>query len=153
MLAPFTLNSDSYPAISTRKRPDMRLYTDCAWILEKATFLNGESISEYEAIIKCHLKSYLKQGDVYSFLLSLQSTVAWARALRDSYNLSNNHTVMQNSYTTFLSDCMALFMEMVDANTNWYSKKSNLLWSNQTMTAIAVRKTLEQKDSTYSFWE
>ena len=69
MLAPFTLNSDSYPAISIKEELDMRIYPDCAWILEKATFLNEDSISEAETFIKENLKDYLKTGDIDKFII------------------------------------------------------------------------------------
>jgi hypothetical protein len=149
----FTLNSDLYPAISTKEEPDMRIYPDCAWILEKATFLNEDSISEAETFIKENLKDYLKTGDIDKFIIWLQNTVLWAHGLFDSLDSEYRNKITDNSYIKFLYECRKLVNELFEAHDNWYSEKSNLLWSNQTMVAIAVRKTLEQKDSTYSFWE
>jgi hypothetical protein len=61
--------------------------------------------------------------------------------------------IRTNPYMHFIKECVCLADEIYSALEKWYSEKYNLLWSNQTMVAIAVRKTLEQKDSTYSFWE
>ena len=153
MLAPFTLNSDSYPAISIKEELDMRIYPDCAWILEKATFLNEDSISEAETFIKENLKDYLKTGDIDKFIIWLQNTVLWARGLFDSIDSEYHNKITDNSYIKFLFECRKLVEELFEVHVNWYSEKNNLLWSNQTMVAMAVSELLLKWDTTYTFWE
>jgi hypothetical protein len=45
----------------------MRIYTDCAWILKKATFLKkddvpeGDEIKKQEELVKSNLRDYLEE--------------------------------------------------------------------------------------------
>jgi hypothetical protein len=42
----FRANFDLYPAIPPRIESGIRIYADCAWILEKATFLKKDTVPE-----------------------------------------------------------------------------------------------------------
>jgi hypothetical protein len=55
------LHSESYPVSTDENKISIGIRNDCAWILTKATFLNEDSISEAEALLKRNLIDCLEE--------------------------------------------------------------------------------------------
>jgi hypothetical protein len=147
-----------HQAHSYQKKIDTRIYPDCTWILEKATFLkeNHSSLSKFAALeeqIKSSLRSYLEKWKMDEFFMLLEQTVLSGYAMLFSIEKPSPNDVLNNPYKDFLSKCDELKSEILAAHEDWYSMSSNLLWSNKTMVSIAVRDLLRQNNDPYIFWE
>ena len=141
-----------------KKVIDAKIYSDCTWILEKATFLKDENavlskVSIAEEQVRRNLRYYLEKWKMDEFFILLEQTVMTWYTMLFSIEKPSPNDVLSNPYKNLIAKYDELLGEIKAAHWKWYSEQYSLLWSNKTRVAMAVQDIFLKWDTVHTFWE